>query len=64
MISPCFEGAKVRSATAIDLGEMALLSASAAAYEGTKQQSTTKNIETRVPVDVGADRLSSQVTRA
>ena len=37
----------------IDLGKIALLSASAAAIEGTKQQSTTNNVEVRVSANVG-----------
>ena len=38
----------------IDLGEMALLTASAAIDEGTKQQSTTKDVRPRVSADEGA----------
>ena len=38
----------------IDLDGMALLSASTAREEGTKQQSTTNNVQTKVSADVGA----------
>ena len=40
--------------TAINLGDMALLSASATVTECAKQQSTTNNVETKVSVDIGA----------
>ena len=45
----------------IDLDGMALLSASTAREEGTKQQSTTNNVQTRVSADVGAAGGGSRV---